>query len=62
MLSLVRGVVETDALASAIADKVLKRAAESAVLACRWLEEDDNPLNERQVMRLHHVLLSASTV
>jgi hypothetical protein len=57
MLNLVRGVVETDALASAIADKALKRAADSAVLACRWLEEDDNPLNETQVTMLHHVML-----
>ncbi len=57
MQSLVRGVVETDALAKAITDRVLHRAAESAVLTAEWLEHDGNPLNEMQKVMLYRAWL-----
>lgn len=57
MLSLVRGVVETDALARAIANQVRDRVAEAVVLTGNWLEEDGLELNEPQKMMFVSVAL-----
>jgi hypothetical protein len=57
MLSLVRGVVETDALATAIGNQVRDLAAEAVVLTTNWLEEDDLGLNEPQKIMFVSVML-----